>query len=312
MAPPKPHLRRSPNYPSSHLPSYRPRRVQLSTLTTLGVGGSAELWEVNTADELAHATRETFRVLGAGSNLLVADAGVEGHVVKLGRAYNDVRAFGPGAGSPAGVWLGAATPLPGLVRRAGEAGLSGLEGLLGVPATLGGAVAMNAGTRFGEMADTLQEVELMIAGELVRLSAAELGLSYRRSALPAGSVVTRARLKLTPSSRERVEARLEQVDAARQGQPKLKSAGCAFKNPPGDSAGRLIDARGFKGTRVGQAMISPEHGNFIVNLGGASAAEIAQLLELVRSKLAVPLETEWELWGFDESPKGEPCTARSR
>jgi len=139
-----------------------PERVRLGGLTTLGVGGEAELWEVETTAELRQAVREPYRVLGAGSNLLVADAGLEERVIKLGRAYNDVKTFGNvrtfgdvrTSGAEHDVWLGAATPLPGLVRRAAEIGLSGLEGLLGVPATLGGAVAMNAGTRFGEMRDT--------------------------------------------------------------------------------------------------------------------------------------------------------------
>jgi len=268
--------------------------VRLAALTTLGVGGEAELWEAETPADLTEATREPFRVLGAGSNLLVADAGVRERVIKLGRAYNDVRTFGTGHD----VWLGAATPLPGLVRRAADLGLSGLEGLLGVPAVLGGAVAMNAGTRFGEMSNTLQEVEVFVDGGFERLPADALGLSYRHSRLPAGAVLTRARLRLTPSSPERVRARLAQVDAARRGQPKNKSAGCAFKNPLGDSAGRLIDAAGLKGLRVGQAVVSPEHGNFIVNLGGATARDVLGLLERVREGVEVPLETEWELWGF--------------
>lgn len=155
----------------------KPRRVRLGDLTTLGVGGEAELWEVESVAELKEATLEPYRVLGGGSNLLVADGGVPDRVVKLGRTFNDVRTFG----SSPDVWLGAATPLPGLVRRAAEAGFSGLEGLLGVPAVLGGAVAMNAGTRFGEMSDTLREVELLVDGQLERLDAAALGLSYRHS-----------------------------------------------------------------------------------------------------------------------------------
>ena len=199
------------------------------------------------------------------------------------------------------MWLGAATPLPGLVRRAADAGWSGLEGLLGIPAVLGGAAAMNAGTRFGELADTLREVEIFVDGHLERLPADALGLSYRHSELPPGGVLTRVRLALTPSSPERVRAKLAQVDAARKGQPKLKSAGCAFKNPSGDSAGRLIDAAGLKGLQVGQAKVSAEHGNFIVNLGGATAADVVELLEQLRLRVEVPLTTEWELWGFDTS-----------
>lgn len=286
-----------------------PRRVRLSHLTTLGVGGEAELWEVENTAELREATREPYRVLGAGSNLLVADSGVSERVLKLGRSYNDVGAFG----SSSQVWLGAATPLPGLVRRAAAAGLSGLEGLLGIPAVLGGAVAMNAGTRFGELSDTLLEVEVFVDGRLERLDAGALGLAYRHSELPQGAVVTRVRLGLTPSTPERVRVSLSRVDAARQGQPKTRSAGCAFKNPPGDSAGRLIDAAGLKGLRVGEAMVSAEHGNFIVNLGGARAADVLGLLARVRAHVATPLSTEWELWGFEPQPRQEVvCSALSR
>ena len=276
-------------------PSSLARPVLLKTLTTLGVGGKAELWVVEGARELCEATREPYRVLGGGSNLLVHDDGVPERVIKLGRAYNDLNAF---AGQLE-LWLGAATPLPGLVRRTAEAGLSGLEGLLGIPAVLGGAVAMNAGTRFGELSDTLQEVELFVDGVLERVSADALGLSYRRSQLPEGAIVTRVKLKLAPSTPERVKALLAKVDAARKGQPKVKSAGCAFKNPPGDSAGRLIDVRGLKGLRVGQAMVSHEHGNFIVNLGGATARDVMALLKLIQQRVDVPLEVEWRLWGFE-------------
>ena len=274
------------------------KRAALSSLTTLGVGGEAELWTVENEAELAAATREPYRVLGAGSNLLVADAGVKERVIKLGRNFNSI-GNSIGAFTVPDVWLGAATPLPGLVRRAADAGWSGLEGLLGVPAVLGGAAAMNAGTRFGELADTLREVEVFVDGHLERLPADALGLSYRHSELPPGGVLTRVRLALTPSSPERVRAKLARVDAARKGQPKLKSAGCAFKNPSGDSAGRLIDAAGLKGLRVGQAKVSDEHGNFIVNLGGATAADVMALLEQLRARVGVPLTTEWELWGFD-------------
>ncbi len=277
------------------------KRVAMSSLTTLGVGGEAELWTVENDADLAAATRESYRVLGAGSNLLVADGGVGERVIKLGRSFNDVGAF-----TVPDVWLGAATPLPGLVRRAADAGWSGLEGLLGVPAVLGGAVAMNAGTRFGEIADTLREVEVFVNGGPERLPADALEFSYRHSELPPGTVITRVRLALTPSSPERVRAKLTQVDAARKGQPKVKSAGCAFKNPPGDSAGRLIDAAGLKGLRVGQAKVSDEHGNFIVNLGGATAADVMALLEQLRARVGVPLTTEWELWGFDTAQAAPP------
>ncbi len=279
--------------PTADTPTLQ-RRVDLAAYTTLRVGGPTELWEVQGERDLREATREPYRVLGAGSNLLVADAGVPERVVKLGRAYNSLGDF---AGQT-DLWLGAATPLPGLVRRAARAGLSGLEGLWGVPAVLGGAVAMNAGTRYGEMSDTLQEVEVFVDGKAERLPADALGLRYRHSALPPGAIVTRARLKLTPSSPGKVAARLAEVDAARKSQPKVKSAGCAFKNPPGDSAGRLIDRAGLKGLRVGDALVAEEHGNFVVNAGRATARDVLELTRLVQAQVEVPLELEWQLWGF--------------
>ena len=278
-------------------PAVAPRTVPLAAYTTLKVGGPAELWEVEDLAGLREATSAPVRVIGGGSNLLVADAGVPERVVRLGRSFNDVRAWD---GSP-DVWLGAATPLPGLVRRAQRAGLSGLEGLLGVPAVLGGAVAMNAGTRFGEMSDTLREVELFVDGALERVPASALDLAYRRAELPPGAIVTRARLRLTPSTPEAVQRYMDRVDAAREGQPKVKSAGCAFKNPPGESAGRLIDLAGLKGRRVGDAMVALEHGNFVLNLGAATAADVLALVEEVRAELAArgtTLELEWRLGGF--------------
>lgn len=265
----------------------------LAELTTLRVGGPAEVWEVDDVSAARDATSEPFLALGAGSNLLVADAGVAGRVVKLGRGFDDVRSFGDAAEA----WLGAATPLPGLVRRSQRAGLSGLEGLLGVPAVLGGAIAMNAGTRFGEMSDTLQEVEVLIGGVVERLPADALDLRYRHARLPDGALLLRARLRLTVSTPERVAEAMQAVDAARKGQPKVKSAGCAFKNPAGDSAGRLIDVAGLKGLRVGDAMISHEHGNFVVNLGHATAADVDALLALVQERVEVPLQLEWRRWG---------------
>jgi UDP-N-acetylmuramate dehydrogenase len=265
----------------------------LAELTTLRVGGPAEVWTIESDDQLPAATNAPYRVLGNGSNLLVSDAGVDERVLKLGRSYDDGRTFG----EQPDVWLGAATPLPGLVRRAKDAGLSGLEGTLGVPAVLGGAIAMNAGTRFGEIGDVLEEVELFTAGEVVRLPASDLHLSYRASKLPEGGIILRARLRLTPSTPERVAAAMANVDAARKGQPKAATAGCAFKNPPHDSAGRLIDQAGLKGLQVGGAMVSHEHGNFIVNVGNATERDVRALLTKIQDSVGVPLEMEWRAWG---------------
>jgi UDP-N-acetylmuramate dehydrogenase len=271
----------------------RIERVELRDHTTLRVGGPAELWTAEGIAGLIEATREPFSVLGAGSNLLVSDRGVTGRVVRLGQGFNDIRAID----GRSELWLGAATPLPGLVRRAQRLGLSGLEGLLGIPAVLGGAVAMNAGTRFGSAADAVDAVELLVDGGVERVAISELDPGYRRLALPDGAVIVRAHLTLTPSTPERVAAAMTAVDAARKGQPRIKSAGCAFKNPEGDSAGRLIDEAGLKGLRVGDAMVAHEHGNFIVNLGGATSAEVVELLAQITSRVEVPLELEWRRWG---------------
>lgn len=153
---------------------------------------------------------------------------------------------------------------------------------------------MNAGTRFGEMADALEAVEIFHEGRFQVYEPKELGFGYRQSRLPPGGIVTRVRLKLKERPREEIRRRIAEVDAARKGQPKKKSAGCAFKNPPGQSAGRLIDQRGLKGLRVGGAMVSLEHGNFIVNLGGARAQDILALVRAIQEEL--PLELEWEVW----------------
>lgn len=276
------------------MPEILTRTIDLKHLTTLKVGGPAEVWEVNSLSDLKKATQLPFRVIGAGSNLLISDAGVKERVIKLGQHFNTLKDFH----GQTSMWLGAATPLPGLVRRAQQAGLSGLEGLLGVPAVLGGAIAMNAGTRFGEMSDCLKEVEVFIDNKLERLPASALHLSYRHSKLPENAIITKARLELIPSTPQQVQARLDQVDAARKHQPKSKSAGCAFKNPPSDSAGRLIDQAGLKGLRVGDAMVSQEHGNFIVNLGCATASDVLKLCSLILEKIETPLEIEWQLWGF--------------
>lgn len=263
-------------------------RLPLAKLTTIGVGGEAEVWTVETLRDLKTATQAPYRVLGNGSNLLVSDAGVPERVIRLSGEFATWRPDLSG-------WVGAGVLVPSLLQAAARLGLSGLEGLHGVPAQVGGAVKMNAGTRFGEMADALELVELYHDGGLHVYRPSELGFRYRHSELPQGSIVTRVKLHLTPSTEEAVRAKIALVDAARKGQPKKKSAGCAFKNPPGDSAGRLIDASGLKGTTIGQAMISLEHGNFLVNLGGATAAEMYALIRKVQAVL--PLEVEWEIWG---------------
>ena len=268
---------------------------RLAELTTLGVGGEAEVWTVETPADLLEATSAPYRVLGNGSNLLVSDRGVDERVIKLGGVFANASLGEPHSSEHVTPWLGAGALLPNLVQEARRLGLSGLEPLLGIPASLGGAVRMNAGTRFGEIGDVLEAVEIFHDGALHVYHPDQLGLGYRQSRLPVGGIVTRVRLRLHKSDPATIEARMQAVDAARKSQPKRRSAGCAFKNPPGDSAGRLIDEAGLKGLRVGGAVISREHGNFVVNTGRASAADVWKLVKRIQEEL--PLELEWEIWG---------------
>ncbi len=279
-------------------------RQSLGRLTTLGVGGEAEVWTPQNLFELLEAMSAPYRILGGGSNLVVSDAGLEQRVIRLGGIYasEDLERDLTLSSEALYVtgWVGGGCPLPGLVRRAQKRGLSGLEGMVGIPAQVGGAVWMNAGTRYGEMFDALYELEVVANGEARIYAPEELNYQYRSSGIPRNDIVTRVRLKLTQSTPEQVEARMVDSDTARKGQPKARTAGCAFKNPTVGglkvSAGLLIDRAGLKGLQVGKAMIALEHGNFVINLGGAKADDVKELLRQVEQRLEVALEWEYELW----------------
>lgn len=283
----------------------RVERQPLARYTTLGVGGEAEIWFVETLEQLAEAMEQPYRVLGGGSNLVISDAGVPERVIRLSGplAERDLTPD-PELSTDAEIvtgWVGGGAPLPGLLRALQKLGWSGLEGTVGIPGQVGGSVWMNAGTRFGEMFDGLHTIEIVTPQGVRQVTPGDLAWGYRHSDIPRNHVVSRVRLKLRPSTPEAVQAKMDQADQARKGQPKNKTPGCAFKNPTlpdGNkvSAGKLIDEAGLKGMRVGNAMIAPEHGNFIVNLGGATAADVHALLGLIRERVGVPLELEYELW----------------
>lgn len=222
------------------------KRVHLKDFTTLGVGGPAELWLVETLDDLARATEAPYRILGNGSNLLVADEGVPERVIKLGGEFARWDLDG---------WIGAGALLPQIVQEAAKRGRSGLEGLLGIPASVGGAVRMNAGTRFGTIAEALAEIEYFHEGRLIRVGPEALDFGYRKSGLPEGSVVTRVRLDLKHRPSTEILARMRRVDQARKGQPKRKSAGCAFKKPAGGRRRPAHRPRRLQGPAAG-----PSHG----------------------------------------------------
>jgi UDP-N-acetylmuramate dehydrogenase len=283
----------------------RVERQPLSRYTTLGVGGEAEIWTVSDHDQLREAMSAPYRILGGGSNLVVADEGLTERVIRLGGPFA-ASDLSPDAelSTPDQLvtgWVGGGVPLPGLLRRLQKLGYSNLEGTVGIPAQLGGAIWMNAGTRFGEAFDGLHSLEIASPQGTRTVTPEQLPWSYRDSGIPRNHIVTRARLKLRPSTPEAVQQAMTAADVARKGQPKNRTPGCAFKNsslPGGErlGAGKLIDDAGLKGSRIGQAMIAPEHANFIVNLGGATAADVHGLLDLIRARVGVKLELEYELW----------------
>jgi UDP-N-acetylmuramate dehydrogenase len=271
------------------------------------VGGPAELL-VRPADPpdlaaLLAAVRDLgvpLSVLGGGANTLVADAGVSGVVVRLPADFGEEQVAGER------LLLSAGAPIGRLAARGHALGLVGAEFSAGIPGTLGGATAMNAGTRLGEMRQLITRVELATADGLGFVPAETLRLAYRHCELPAGSVVTRVELQLRPgdvaSSRAAMEADVAQ---RRRSQPLHQpSFGSTFWNPPGRFAGQLIEAVGLKGHRLGGAMFSDLHANFIVNLGAATASEVTGLMRLARARVAeqfgLRLEAEVKLLGrFD-------------
>ena len=250
------------------------------------VGGVADLFaEVADLAALTAARRWAAErgvpwfLLGNGSNLLVADAGIRGLVVRLVGALADAVA------ADGQVVAGAGCRNAVLLARAERNGWTGLDALAGIPGTVGGAVRMNAGSLLGETGDTLVEVTVMQAdGTLTTLPKAALALGYRHCSLPAGATVVQARFAQTSEDPAAVTARLRTfLDRRKATQPlDLPSCGSTFRNPPGDAAGRLIEAAGLKGFRVGGAEVSPKHANFIVNHGGATASDIDAVIRHVQ------------------------------
>jgi UDP-N-acetylmuramate dehydrogenase len=280
------------------------RAAPLAVRTAIRVGGPADLLvRPRDQDDLAtllRACRELelpLLVLGGGANLLVADRGVRGVVLKLPRQFGEELAEG--------TWLvlSADAPTSRLVARAQARGLVGCEFVAGIPGTLGGNVAMNAGTRAGEMKDVVRRVELATADGVGWLPAAELAFGYRTSRIPAGAVVTRVKIELRPGDVARSAALMKaDVEHRRATQPLTQPTfGSTFRNPAGEYAGRLIEAVGLKGHRIGGAMWSEVHANFVVNLGGATARDVLALMNLararVRERFGVLLEPEVRLVG---------------
>lgn len=281
----------------------------LARYTSMKVGGSADYFlEVENEAALAELVRvlnghqESFWLLGNGSNVLISDRGVRGAILRLTGEFKIIQ-FEEMAGM-AKVTAGAAVSIGQLARDTARRGYAGLEFAEGIPGSVGGALYMNAGAYGSELEQVVDQVELMTArGEPLCLTRGEMTFSYRDAHLPSGAVVMRVRMGLRKEEPAQVSARLRELARKRKAsQPSgSPNSGSMFRNPPGDYAGRLIDAAGLKGTRIGACQISERHGNFIVNQGGAKAAEVRQLMELakseVRKKFGIELVAEVKLLG---------------
>jgi UDP-N-acetylmuramate dehydrogenase len=281
----------------------------LARYTSMKIGGPADIFiAVETRSALASVLGLLRRhdtpvcLLGNGSNVLISDRGVRGAVLQLTADFR--KAVWLEEGDFVRVRVGAAHPVTQLVREAARKGYAGLEFAEGIPGTVGGALVMNAGAYGSEFETIIEQVEALTAdGQAATFSRAQMTFTYRDSHLPDGTVVTEVTMRLRKGEPAQVSSKLrELVSKRKSSQPSgLPNSGSMFRNPPGDYAGRLIEAAGLKGKRHGQAQIAERHANFIVNLGGAKAEEVRQLMELARSEVrrqfGVELVAEVKLLG---------------
>jgi UDP-N-acetylmuramate dehydrogenase len=289
----------------------------LARYTSMKIGGAADCFvEVESEAALSQLLsllslrRMPFCLLGNGSNVLISDLGVEGVLVHLAGDFKHAEWHEQAKDS----WVeaGAARAMTQLVREAARRGYGGLEFAEGIPGSVGGALVMNAGaygSEFEKVVDTVYGRNHQ--GNPIQFSREQMRFTYRDSHLPAGTVVTRVRLSLHRQESSRVSMKVrELVTKRKSSQPSgYPNSGSMFRNPPNDYAGRLVDAAGLKGKQIGRAQISAKHGNFIINLGGASAEDVRRLMELARAEVearfGVVLIPEVKLIGRWPSVKAE-------
>jgi len=282
----------------------------LARHTSFHIGGPAEAWveldhesELLVCQSFAGDQGLPITLLAAGTNVLVRDGGIKGLVLSLGGDFESFTVDGRS------VRAGAAMNLALLARKTALAGLRGLQWAVGIPGSLGGALVMNAGAHGGEMKQVVRQVGLVEGGRASVWSAQDCGFSYRHSRFkempPGAAVLTWARMELSAAPVEELKAEMDEALAKRKASQPLgvPNAGCVFKNPVGDSAGRMIEACGLKGRRRGGAEISPVHANFVVNVGGASATDVLQLMQdaraAVQARFGVALMDEILVLGED-------------
>lgn len=289
-------------------PEIMRENVNLSKYTACRIGGPADvLLTVSSTDEMVEIVKflnennHDYFILGGGSNILISDKGVRGIVI-LNKAKHIK--FGKKSATPT-VWAESGSKLIHMARLSAERNFSGLEWAGGIPGTIGGAIYGNAGAHGGDIASTLISADILLQNnERVNWSADDFDFKYRSSKLQSspGAVILSASFKLTLGNLEEIKQKMDINHAIRKNtQPPGASLGSMFKNPPGDYAGRLIDAVGLKGVRIGDAEISPIHANFFINYGGATGNDVSELISFVKEKVSekfgVSLELEIKMIG---------------
>ncbi len=295
------------NAPASRLRFNEP----LEKRVFFGIGGvAAAYFEVSAVHELAAIAKLKKRydipvaTIGRGSNLLVSDDGFKGIALRLVKEFDRLEFNGDR------VWAGAGVSLPRLSKVSARRGLSGIEFALGIPGSVGGALIMNAGAWGSSFGDLVERVQVMTAdGQVIELTRDEAQFVYRRSGLGKYFSVTGAVLRLAPGDAKIITDRMNELYNKKiTTQPFAEeNAGCIFKNPPNDSAGRLIDTCGLKGRRIGGAEVSKIHGNFILNIDNATAEDVLNLVqhiqEQVKRMTGVALQIEVKMLGFEDEKK---------
>ena len=280
--------------------------TSLAALTSLGIGGTTDLLRVREHRKLPQLIRllksegVPYRFLGGGSNLLVADGELPWVMVQLVASEPEIRVEGNCA------FVDAAADLGRTVTFCAKNNLGGMEGLIGVPGTVGGALRMNAGAYGTQIGSFVREVEVYRAGkgEIETLRGEEIRFDYRHTSFAADDIMLAVKLELPSKAYPEIVKGIRICNEKRRASQPLgqKSAGCIFKNPPGASAGRMIDELGLKGFSVGDATVSDRHANFFVNKGTASCAEMLELIAAVREKVrgvyGVELEEEVIVWNY--------------
>lgn len=285
------------------MPLIKLENEKLCKHTIFGIGGKAKyFWVVRSEKdfleglEFSRKEKIPFFVLGGGSNILVSDEGFKGLVVKNENDWTKKL--------DKDFWeVGSGTNLKHLIDFATDQNLSGLEGLSGIPGTVGGAIVGNAGTEGNFISDVLESIRVLTGnGEIFKIDQKDADFSYRSSRFQkSGEIILSARIKLEKLEKEEIERKIESTISIRKNQPKGRSAGCIFKNPEKGFAGWYLDHAGLKGAQIGGAKISKKHANFIINVGGAKSSDVLQLIHLckekVREKFGVGLEEEIVLLG---------------